>query len=179
MRNSSKESIAEHSLDVAVIAHALAMINNIYFGGGVNPDKLVVTAMYHDVPEIITGDLPTPVKYFDEDIKNAYQKVEDAAIKKLVSSLPKEMKGIYKDIISGNYISEEEKKIVKAADKISALIKCVEERHMGNDDFIEAEKSTIWLIKELNCKEADKFIELFFNAYNLTLDEQSKESGHI
>lgn len=173
MRNTISENIAEHSLETGIIAHALAVINNVYFNGNVNPDRVAVMAMYHDVPEIITGDLPTPVKYFAPEIRDAYKIVEETAINKLVSSLPAEMQHIYEQILNEDCRSEECQKLVKAADKISALIKCVEEKRMGNLDFLEAEKSTILAIKELKCKEADYFIDKFLAAYSLTLDEQT------
>jgi|GEM_PF-58216 len=174
MRNTIEENIAEHSLDVGIIAHALGVINNVYFNGKVDPNRIAVVAMYHDVPEIITGDLPTPVKYYSSEVKEAYDKVEYSAVKKLVRALPEEMKDIYKDIITGDYIDDESKKLVKAADKISALIKCVDERNMGNTDFERAERATVEIIKDLNCKEADFFMEKFFGGYSLTLDEQQE-----
>ena len=99
MRNTIKENIAEHSLETAMIAHALAVINNVYFGGSINPDRVAVYAMYHDVPEIITGDLPTPVKYFAPEIKESYQVVEEAAIRKLLASMPEEMREVYSAVL--------------------------------------------------------------------------------
>ena len=173
MRNTITENIAEHSLEVSFIAHALAVINNVYFGGDINPDKVALVAMFHDVPEIITGDLPTPVKYYAPEIKDAYKLVEDTAINKLISSLPEEMKGIYSELLDEDARTEECHKLVKAADKISALIKCIEEKRMGNMDFIKAESSTIQAIKNMNCKEADFFMEKFMDTYSLTIDEQA------
>lgn len=173
MRNTIKENIAEHSLETGMIAHALAVINNIYFDGNINPDRVAVYAMYHDVPEIITGDLPTPVKYFAPEIKESYKTVEDAAIGKLIKELPDEMQTVYEKLLREDEIDADYRKIVKAADKISALIKCVEEKRMGNQDFIRAEISTLNSIKELDCKEADYFMEKFIESYSLTLDEQA------
>lgn len=173
MRNTIHENIAEHSLETGMIAHALAIISNVHFGGNINPDRIAVYAMYHDVPEIITGDLPTPVKYFAPEIKESYKVVEQVAVNKLISSLPEEMRDIYRNILDENAISEDDRKIVKAADKISALIKCVEEKRMGNLDFEKAEKSTIDSIKALQCREADYFMEKFMGAYSLTVDEQA------
>lgn len=173
MRNTISENIAEHSLEVGIIAHALAVINNIYFDGDINPDEVAVTAMFHDVPEIITGDLPTPVKYFAPEIKDAYKIVEDTAIDKLISSLPEEMKAVYSKLLNEEGRSEKCHKFVKAADKISALIKCTEEKRMGNLDFLQAEEATIKAIKELGCEEADFFMEKFWSAYSLTVDEQT------
>ena len=173
MRNTIPENIAEHSLDVSIIAHALAVINNVYFGGDVNPDEVAVAALFHDTPEIITGDLPTPVKYFAPEIKEAYKVVENTAIHKLLSSLPDEMKPVYARLLDEESRTNECHIFVKAADKLSALIKCVEEKRMGNMDFVQAEKSTLESIKRLNCKEADFFMEKFLHAYSLTLDEQA------
>lgn len=173
MRNTIKENIAEHSLDVSVIAHALAVINNVYFKGDINPERVAVLGMFHDTTEIITGDLPTPIKYFAPEIKVAYKSVEASAGKELVNSLPIEMREYYQNLYD---ISDEEQalwKIVKAADKISALIKCVEEKRMGNQDFLEAEKATLKAIKEMNMQEANYFLEHFLPAYSLTLDEQT------
>ena len=122
MRNTISENIAEHSLDVAIIAHALAIIHNVYFDGNINPDEVAVAAIFHDVPEIITGDLPTPVKYFAPEIKDAYKIVEDTAIDKLVSGLPEEMRPFYDKLIREDTRTELCHLFVKAADKISALI---------------------------------------------------------
>ncbi len=173
MRNTIQENIAEHSLETGMIAHALGVINNVYFEGDVNPDRVAVYAMYHDVPEIITGDLPTPVKYFAPEIKESYDVVEEAAIKKLLYSLPEEMREVYSEILKENEIEKKYRILVKAADKISALIKCVEEKKMGNQDFLQAEKATIEAIKKLDCKEAEYFMKNFLEAYGLTLDEQA------
>lgn len=173
MRNTIQENIAEHSLETGMIAHALGVINNVYFEGDVNPDRVAVYAMYHDVPEIITGDLPTPVKYFAPEIKESYDVVEEAAIKKLLYSLPEEMREVYSEILKENEIEKKYRILVKAADKISALIKCVEEKKMGNQDFLQAEKATVEAIKKLDCKEAEYFMKNFLEAYGLTLDEQA------
>lgn len=173
MQNTIHENIAEHSLEVAIIAHALAVINNVYFDGNINSEKVAVAALFHDVPEIITGDLPTPVKYFNPEIKKAYKVVEDNAIDKLLSLLPEKMKPIYEQLLREDKISEECHIFVKAADKISALIKCVEEKRMGNLDFLQAEKEITEAIRGLNCKEANFFMEKFLQAYSLTLDEQA------
>lgn len=173
MRNTISENIAEHSLETGMIAHALAVINNVYFNGDINPDRVAVYAIYHDVPEIITGDLPTPVKYFAPEIREAYKVVEETAVNRLLDSLPNKMRSFYEEILDENEIEDEYRRLVKAADKISALIKCVEEKRMGNLDFIQAEESTIKAIQELECREADYFMEKFLGAYSLTVDEQA------
>lgn len=173
MRNTIPENIAEHSLEVGMIAHALAVINNIYFKGDINPDRVAVLAMYHDVPEIITGDLPTPIKYFAPEIRESYKKVEDTAIEKLLNSLPDGMRETYKDIFISLEEDEQYHLFVKAADKISALIKCIEEKRMGNTDFMKAEKTTFDSIRELHLREADYFLDNFLDTYSLTIDEQT------
>ena len=173
MRNTIRENIAEHSLETAMIAHALAVINNVYYGGTINPDRVAVYAMYHDVPEIITGDLPTPVKYFAPEIRESYQVVEEAAVKKLLASMPEEMRDVYASVLKEEAREEEYQILVKAADKLSALVKCVEEKKMGNQDFLEAEKATKKAILQLDCQEAEFFMRVFLEAYSLTLDEQA------
>lgn len=172
MRNTITENIAEHSLDVSIIAHALAVINNTYFNGNINPERVAVLALFHDATEIITGDLPTPVKYFAKDIKDAYKGVEESARIQMLESIPIEMRIHYEGIFKNNN-EDELWALVKAADKISALIKCVEEKRMGNRDFEEAEKSTLKAIGIMNIKEVDYFLEHFLPAYSLTLDEQA------
>lgn len=171
MRNSREENIAEHSLEVAIISHLLCELRNKRFGGNVSPEKAVMLAIYHDVPEIITGDLPTPVKYYSDDISAAYKKVEEAAIDKLISQIPDDISESYREIFSSCDV--ELLKIVKAADKISALIKCIEERNSGNTDFSAAEKQTLASLEAMELPEVRAFIEEFLPAYELTLDEQT------
>lgn len=154
-----------------MIAHLLCVIKNTRFGGNVNPERAAVLAMFHDVPEIITGDLPTPVKYYSEEIASAYKDVEQAAVNKLLSEIPVDMRGEYEKIFSES--DAEIQKLVKAADKISALIKCIEERKSGNHDFSDAEIQTLNSIKNMNLPEAEAFIKEFLPSYELTLDEQT------
>ncbi len=172
MRNTRLENIAEHSLDVSIIAHALAIIKNTYFDGKTDPDHVAVLAMFHDTTEIITGDLPTPIKYYAPDIKNAYKDIEKTAADQLIDELPEEMKELYSGIMHENE-DDYNFKIVKAADKISAIIKCIEERRMGNMDFAEAEKTLTQYVENMHMPEADYFLENFLPAYSLTLDEQT------
>ncbi|MBR2315029.1 MAG: 5'-deoxynucleotidase, partial [Clostridia bacterium] len=138
MRNTVSENISEHSNDVAVIAHALAVIKNVRFGGNLNAERAAFLGLYHDMTEIITGDMPTPVKYHSEDMREAFKEVEDKAGRRLLSMLPEDMARYYE----GAFFKEEEDeylwKIVKAADKISALIKCIEEKNAGNNEFGKA-----------------------------------------
>lgn len=172
MNNTRRENLSEHSLEVAIIAHALGIINNKRFNGDVNPERLAVLAMFHDASEIITGDLPTPVKYDNDKIKNAYKEIEEQAQIRLLEMLPKDISEEYKSILCGD---ENEKllwKYVKAADKISALIKCTEELIMGNKEFSKAQKSTLQTINNIDLPEVKVFMEEMFPAYELTLDEQ-------
>ena len=148
-------------------------LRNSRFGGNVNPERAAVLAIFHDVPEIITGDLPTPVKYFSSDISKAYKKVEAAAVDELVSQIPADIAEDYRAILAPD--DKELASLVKTADKISALIKCIEERKSGNNDFAQAEKQTLEAIKRMNLPEADLFISDFLPAYELTLDEQTRK----
>lgn len=171
MRNSRPENLSEHSLEVALIAHALCMIGNIRYGMHLDCDKAAVTALYHDVSEIITGDLPTPVKYFNPDIEKAYRQVETVAIDELLKQLPEDLQSAYSDLLHEN--DAELKKIVKAADKLSALIKCIEEKSAGNSEFITAEASTRKAIEEMipEVPMVKDFLESFVPDYGRTLDE--------
>jgi len=173
MRNTISENICEHSLDVAFIAHALAIIKNKRFGGNINAERVALLAIFHDTTEIITGDLPTPIKYYNSKIKDAYNEVEDIAKDTLLSYLPEDLKEEYTSLL---YHENEEKelwKLVKSADRISALIKCIEEKRMGNTDFDKAEISILKSIKEIDLPEVQCFLEEFIPAYKLTLDEQA------
>ena len=173
MRKTSEENLSEHSYDVAVIAHALALIKNIRFGGSLNIERAAFLGLYHDMPEIITGDMPTPVKYHSRDLRDAFAKVEAMASDKLLSMLPEDMREYYE---SAFFPREEDGylwKIVKAADKISALIKCIEEEKAGNKEFLNAYESTKKSISEMNMPEADEFIKDFLPAFSLSLDEQN------
>lgn len=172
MRNTITENISEHSLETAFIAHVLALYRNVRFGGNVNPERAALLAMYHDVTEIITGDLPTPIKYYSSEIKSEYDRVEEIAKEKIISYLPDDLKEYYRPLLGKTDDEAELWQLVKAADKISALIKCIEERHMGNMDFSEAEKSTLDAVHAMNLPEAEEFIREFLSSYGLTLDAQ-------
>ena len=169
MRNTNQENISQHSLEVSMIAHALAVINNKIFGGEVSPEKTAVVAMYHDMSEIITGDMPTPVKYKNEQIITAYKEIETAANNKLLEKLPELFRETYEKILFSS--DEKINALVKAADKISAYIKCIEEENAGNREFHKALASTEKSLEKMNCPEANYFIEHFIPAYKLTLDE--------
>lgn len=173
MRNTKDENLSEHSLDVAVLAHALAIIKNKYFGGTTNPDKIAVCALFHDTSEIITGDLPTPIKYQNNEIKEAYKKVEANAVARLISMLPCDLKPIYEPYYSYEKDDEQAALIVKSADKLSAYIKCLEEEKSGNSEF---EKARITIEESLNerskfCPELDYFMRELLPSFKLTLDE--------
>ena len=174
MRNACQENISEHSLDVAMIAHALAVIGNIRFGRKLDENKAALIGMYHDATEIITGDLPTPVKYYNDEIKSVYKDIEKTAGDRLLKMLPDDYKQDYVPLF---HKSDEDKqlwKLVKAADKISALVKCIEENRMGNREFDIALKSQEQKIADIDMPEVKFFSEHFLKAYYLTLDEHTK-----
>ncbi len=172
MRNTRNENLSEHCLDVAMIAHALVIIDCRLFGGNLNPEHAACLALYHDASEIITGDMPTPVKYYNPEIRSAYAAAESAAEDKLVSYLPEYMREDIAPLIS--HSSDEYTPFIKAADKLSALIKCIEEIKMGNKEFADAERSTRAAVEAMNLPAANEFLATFMNAYTLTLDEQGK-----
>lgn len=172
MRNTITENISEHSLETAFIAHLLALYRNVRFGGNVDPERVALLAMYHDVTEIITGDLPTPVKYYNKEIKAEYDRVEEIAKDKMISYLPEDLQEHYRPLLGKTDDEAELWQLVKAADKLSALIKCLEERQMGNVDFTAAEKSTLEAVHAMNLPEAEEFIKEFLPSYGLTLDAQ-------
>lgn len=169
MHNTRSENICEHSHEVAVLAHALALLQNQHFGGNVNVEKCVVSSLYHDATEIITGDMPTPVKYDNPAIREAYKQVEDLAANKLLSLLPAELEPHYHELLLPT--ESEEQRIVKAADKLSALIKCIEEVKQGNREFMKAKKATEKALRSMKLEAADYFMKEFLPAYELTLDE--------
>lgn len=171
MRNTQPENIQEHSLQVALIAHALAVIKNRFYGGSVNPDRIAVLGMYHDCNEIITGDMPTPVKYFNPQISQAYKAVEDISRNKLLSMLPKELKEDYTHILFSEHNDYESWRLVKAADRLSAYIKCLEEVKAGNREFKKASEAILKSIMEIDLPEVGYFMENFMPSYSLTLDE--------
>ncbi len=170
MRNTRPENLSEHSLEVAQIAHALAIINNTRLGGNADPNAVAVSAMYHDTTEIITGDMPTPIKYYNCDIKKVYKQIEKVAEERLIEKLPDDFKDVFSKIYNPD---SDTARLVKAADKISALIKCIEEGNMGNKEFATAEKSTRKAITALACREADIFMDEFLESFYLSLDEQN------
>lgn len=173
MRNATTENLQEHSLQTAQIAHMLVLIDNRLFGGTLDPEKAAVFALYHDAAETITGDMPTPVKYFDENMRSTYGKIEEAANEKLVSKLPEEFRDDFRSILEFETQTPEYRPIIKAADKISAYLKCVDEEKYGNKEFSGAKETTLRYIRNMNLKAADYFIDNFAGAFEKTLDEIS------
>lgn len=169
MRNTDKENIAEHSLQVAMIAHLLAVIKNRYYGGNVNPDRSAVLSLYHDANETITGDLPTPIKYFNNEMREVFKNIEDKANEKLLSMLPEEFRETYREILFHN--DSEEWLLVKAADKISAYVKCIEEEKSGNDEFKKAKEALYTSIVSMELPEVQYFMDKFLPSFYLSLDE--------
>lgn len=172
MRNIKTENLSEHSLEVAQIAHALAIINRKRFGGNADPRFTVCVAMYHDTSEIITGDMPTPIKYYNPEIKASYKQIEASAEKELLSMLPEDFKEEFSAIYNPDELTE---RLVKAADKISALIKCNEELSLGNREFSVAKETITKAIVDMNCDEANVFLEEFLPSFSLSLDELRKQ----
>ena len=175
MRNTRNENLCEHSLEVAFVAHALGIINNEVYGGSINSERLSILGMYHDVTEIITGDMPTPVKYYNPVIRNAYKEVEKVAGKQMLSGLSSEIRDRYESVLTETEEEKELWKYVKAADKISAYIKCLEERKTGNMDFADAEQTIYKAITDMHMDEVDYFMKEYIPAYMLTLDESGDE----
>lgn len=172
MNNTKYENLSEHSLQVAMLAHCLVLIHNKRFNGNLNPERAGMLAIYHDSTEIITGDMPTPIKYFNSTIKDAYKDIENAAADRLCSLLPEDFRQDMEEIIKQSSEGDRElKKYVKAADRFSALIKCIEELRMGNEEFRQAKNAIEKSIAEMNMPEADVFAEEFLPAFSLSLDE--------
>ena len=171
MRNSSDENLASHSLDVAMLAHALCVIGNERLGKNLNADRAAVIGMYHDVSEILTGDMPTPVKYFNREIRSAYKDVERDANMRLLALLPQDLRAQFTHVLEPGEEYAREKRLAKGADKLSAYIKCIEERKAGNREFESAEKSTLQALHEMNLEEVEIFLKEFLPAYEKTLDE--------
>lgn len=169
MRNTDTESLSQHSLDVAAVAHALAVIGNNRLGKNYDTGKIALIGMYHDMPEIITGDMPTPVKYHNKEIRDAFGSIEKAAQRSLLNSLPEDLRDEYRDYIIPDEKTEEYR-LVKAADKISALLKCMLEERAGNKEFIKAGESTERALHNMNCEEAEIFLNEFLDSYSMVLD---------
>ena len=170
MRSTVQENVQEHSHMVAVLAHALGFIRRDVFLKDCDPDALAAAALYHDAPEILTGDLPTPIKYHSANIKSAYDEVEDLAVEKLLAELPGELQPSYRKLLTA-HTDPEGYALVKAADKLSAYIKCIEERKAGNLEFMSAEAATLKKLQALGMPEVDYFLEHFIPGFEKNLDE--------
>jgi 5'-deoxynucleotidase len=171
MHNTYPENIQEHSLRVAMIAHALAIIRNRMFGGAVNAERTAVLALYHDASEVLTGDLPAPVKYFNPDIKTAYKAIEAAASRKLFQMIPEVLQADYRGLFVADDADREHRELVTAADKVCAYIKCLEEIGAGNPEFAKAEKALKASLDALALPEVRYFLDTFVPSFRLTLDE--------
>ena len=169
MRNTRTENVEEHSYEVSVLAHALAVVGQEIFHKDVNPDRVATAALFHDAPEIITGDLPTPIKYFNPAIKSAYDQVEAVAQDKLLGMLPPELTEAYAPLVRVE--DPQVRCYIKAADKLAAWLKCLEERKAGNREFVQAEEETLHALKDMNMDEVTWFLEHMGEAFGLTLDE--------
>ncbi len=169
MRSVTPENVQEHSHMVAVLAHALGVIRRDVLGKPCDVDAVTTAAIFHDAGEILTGDLPTPIKYYDPDIMTAYRKVEAAAAERLLSMLPEALRPAYGPLLAEP--DPEIRPLVKAADKLSAYIKCVEERRAGNDEFLQAERKSLDTLRGYGMPEVDYFLENFIPAFERTLDE--------
>ena len=169
MRNTNKDALSSHSLEVAAIAHCLAVIGNRRLGKHYDPAGTALLGMYHDMPEILTGDMPTPVKYFNDNIRGAYAQIENAAQRALLETLPADLQPDFAPLLQPDEDTDAWR-LVKAADKISALIKCVEEKNSGNKEFAAAEAATRASLSAMRCPEADIFLEEFMESFSLVLD---------
>ena len=169
MRNTTRENIQEHSHMVAVLAHALALIQKRYYGGATDPGQVALAALYHDATEIITGDMPTPIKYYNPAIKDAYKEVEAVAQDKLLSMLPPELVPAYEPLVRES--DGAVRRYVKAADKLAAWLKCQEELKAGNSEFRRAADETMAALRDMGMEEVDWFMERLGHAFTLTLDD--------
>lgn len=171
MRNVTNENLSTHAAEVACLAHALAVIGNTYFNKSYDADRVACLALYHDMPEVFTGDLPTPVKYANDALRNCYAQLEEKAVEQLTDRLPSELRDEYSRLLVITPEDMELKKLVKGADKLCALIKCIEEEKSGNSDFSSARIATESALKAMSFEELDYFIENFLPAFSGTLDE--------
>lgn len=176
MRNVRTENVSEHSLQVAFVAHALAVIKNRKFNGNLNAERIALLAMYHDASEVLTGDMPTPIKYYNAQIAHEYKKIEKVAQQKLIAMLPEELQQDYRSLLDEQYTSEDERSIVKQADALCAYLKCLEELSAGNSEFTMAKARLEKTLKLRHSPEMDYFMDVFIPSFNLSLDEISQDS---
>ncbi|KEY57710.1 5'-deoxynucleotidase [Serratia sp. DD3] len=173
MRNVRTENVSEHSLQVAFVAHALAVIKNRKFNGNLNAERVALLAMYHDVSEVLTGDMPTPIKYYNPQIAHEYKKIEKVAQQKLLDMIPAELQSDFRPILDEHYYSEDEKLIVKQADALCAFVKCLEELSAGNNEFKLAKARLEKTLQLRHSPEMDYFMTVFIPSFSLSLDEIS------
>lgn len=169
MRNSATENVQEHSHMTAVLAHALAAVGRDVLGKDTDPDRAAAAALFHDATEIITGDMPTPVKYYSDNITTAYKQVEKVAEERLLGALPEKLRGTYSEMLAPG--DEMTRRYIKAADKLAAYIKCVEELKAGNGEFKSAAMQTRRKLEAMAMPEMDYFLENFMQAFEMTIDE--------
>ena len=170
MYNTRQENLSEHSMECAVIAHALALIGNTHFNKKLDPTRILSAALYHDMNEVLTGDLPTPIKYYNESIKESYKDIERISLEKMLSLLDEDVAREYKKLLD---LSEEEERIVKGADKLCAYIKCLQELERGNREFSSARAYNEKSLKALNMPEVDFFLENYIASFTKNIDEVS------
>ncbi|WP_127959327.1 5'-deoxynucleotidase [Serratia microhaemolytica] len=176
MRNLLTENVAEHSLQVAFVAHALSVIKNRKFGGQLNAERVAVLAMYHDASEVLTGDMPTPIKYYNPQIAVEYKKIEQLAQQTLLQMIPEELQADFQLILDEQCCSEEERAIVKQADALCAYLKCIEELSAGNNEFQLAKNRLEKTLEQRHSPEMDYFMTVFVPSFSLSLDEISVET---
>lgn len=176
MRNIQTENVSEHSLQVAMVAHALAAIKNRKFSGDVNPERIALLALYHDASEVLTGDLPTPVKYFNSSIANEYKAIERIAQQKLIEMIPEELQDIWAPLIDESHYTDAERSLVKQADTLCAYLKCLEELSAGNNEFLLAKARLEKTLAERSTPEMRYFMQTFVPSFHLSLDEISQDS---
>jgi len=175
MRNVRTENVSEHSLQVAMVAHALAVIKNKKFNGNLDAGRIALMAMYHDASEVLTGDLPTPVKYYNAQIAHEYKKIEKIAQKKLIEMLPEDLRSAWAPLIDEHQHSEAETAVVKQADALCAYLKCLEELSAGNNEFLLAKARLEKTLAQRHSPEMDYFVAVFVPSFSLSLDEISQE----
>jgi len=175
MRNVRTENVSEHSLQVAFVAHALAIIKNRKFNGNVNPERVALLAMYHDASEVLTGDMPTPIKYYNPQIAHEYKKIEKVAQQKLIEMLPPELQNDFRPLLDEHYYTEDEKSVVKQADALCAYLKCLEELSAGNNEFKLAKARLEKTLDMRSSPEMEYFMKVFIPSFSLSLDEISQD----
>ena len=175
MHSTRAESLSEHTCDTALLAHMLCLIARRYTGTPCRPKTVAVAALYHDAPEIITGDMPTPVKYANHALRDAYKALEAESVRSMTGLLPEELGEEISPFISGELLTAEEKRLLKAADRLSALIKCMEEQRSGNHEFDAAFAQQKVALEAMHCPEADWFMAHCLPCYTQNLDELTRQ----